>query len=100
MKTILLIASAAALAAPAFAQSAGGIILTNPEFGDGFKNRGQCESALAGVRNDQRKNADTRGAGYQDLSGSEFNQASRMTTRCENVDGTFQVVFNANGFAN
>lgn len=97
MKKLVLAAAAAALSFPAFAQT-GGIVLTNPEFAGGFKNRGQCEAALAHVRNEQRKNPETRGAGFRDLSESEFQRESRRTTRCEQRDGRFVVVFNRNGF--
>ncbi len=98
MKTMILAVLATTIALPAAAQSSGGTVLTNPEFAGGFKNRGQCEAALAGVRNSQRANPDTRGEGYQDLDGSDFNKASRTTTRCEMVDGKYQVVFYSGGF--
>ena len=81
---------------PAMAQT-GGIVLGAPQF-DSYANRGQCQSALAHERNKQRKNADTRGAGYEDLSGSEFNRASLTTTRCEERSGRWVVVYYANGF--
>lgn len=55
MKTLISAAAIAALTAPAFAQNSGDIVLTNPQFAGGFKNRGQCQAALAKVRNDQRK---------------------------------------------
>lgn len=100
MKSFILAAAIAALTVPAFAQSAGDIVLENPEFAGGFKNRGQCESTLAQVRNDQRKNPATRGAGFQQLSGSDFQKESRRTTRCEERGGKFVVVFNPNGFNN
>ena len=94
MKMFVAIA-AAALAAPALGQGAGGVVLG--EYGT-FANRGECESALAHVRNDQRRNPDTRGSGYEDLSGSDFNRASRTTTRCERVGQTYSIVFYENGF--
>ena len=92
---IMLAITAAVLAAPAFAQGSGGIVLS--EYGS-FNNRGQCESALAHVRNDQRRNPETRGAGYEDLNGSDFNRASRTTTRCERVGDAWQFVYYADGF--
>ena len=98
MKIILTAALAVGLAAPALAQGAGGVVLTNPEFEGGFANRGQCEAALAKVRNDQRKNADTRGEAYRDLSESDFQKASLRTTRCEEIEGRYRVVFYVNGF--
>jgi hypothetical protein len=88
--------AASAFAMPAMAQT-GGIVLGAPQF-DSYANRGQCQSALAHERNKQRKNADTRGAGYEDLSGSEFNRASLTTTRCEERNGRWVVVYYANGF--
>jgi len=98
MKIVLTAALAVALAAPALAQGTGGVILTNPEFEGGFGNRGQCEAALAKVRNDQRKNAETRGEAYRDLSPSDFQKASLRTTRCEEIDGRYRVVFYVDGF--
>lgn len=96
MKKLMIAAIAGAVAFPAFAQS-GGVVLGSPQF-DAYASRGQCESALAAERNKQRKDADTRGAGYEDLSGSEFNKASRTTTRCEQRGGKWVVVYYANGF--
>ncbi|HET9811481.1 MAG TPA: hypothetical protein VFP53_07270 [Sphingomicrobium sp.] len=99
MNRLLMAAAGAALvASPAIAQMDGGIVLTNPEFANGFSNRGQCVAALAHVRNSQRADATTRGTDYVDLSASEYNRASLTTTRCENIDGTFHVVFYVNGF--
>ena len=96
MKKMLVAMAAGALAMPAMAQNSG-IVLGPPQF-DSYANRGQCESALAHERNKQRKNADTRGAGYEDLSGSDFNKASRTTTRCELRNGRYVVVYYQNGF--
>lgn len=98
MKLFLATAAALSIAVPALAQGAGGVILTNPEFEGGFANRGQCESALAKVRNDQRKNPDTRGEAYRELSESDFQKASLRTTRCEEIEGRFRVVFYVDGF--
>lgn len=95
MKKLILIAGAAALAVPAYAQMAGGVVLS--EYGS-YTNMGRCNSALAHVRNAQRRNPATRGTGYQDLSGSAFNRASLTTTRCENVNGSYQIVYYAGGF--
>ena len=96
-KYLLGAAAAGLLASGAIAQGAGGVILTNPEFAGGFDNNGQCTSALAKVRNAQRKDPATRGAG-QDLKGAEFNKLSLTTTRCEKIAGRYQVVYYANGF--
>jgi hypothetical protein len=96
MKKMILAAAIATLSVPAFAQ--GGIVLTNPEFGTGFSNRGQCQAALAQVRNNQRRNPATRGAGFRDLSPSAFQRESLRTTRCEERGGKFVVVFNPAGF--
>ena len=94
MKKTMLAAAVAMTATPAFAQ-----VLGPPQFETAYSSRGQCESALAHERNSQRKDPATRGAGYEDLSGSEFNQASRFTTRCEQTDeGTYQVVYSVDGF--
>ena len=97
MRKLVIVAAAAALSFPAFATT-GGTVLTNPEFAGGFENRGQCQSALAKVRNDQRKDPSTRGAGFRELSGDEFQRESLRTTRCEERGGKFVVVFNPNGF--
>ena len=98
MKRVIAAMVACAFAAPVLAQGAGGVILTNPEFGTGFDNNGQCVSALAKVRNDQRKNPDTRGEAYRTLSGSDFQKESLRTTRCEKIDGKHRVVFYVDGF--
>ena len=95
MKKLMIAIVACSLTAPALAQ--GGQVLGPPQFQD-YSSRGQCESALAQERNSQRKDASTRGAGYQDLSGSDFNKASRTTTRCEERNGRFVVVFYQDGF--
>ncbi|MEO7826469.1 MAG: hypothetical protein ABIR60_04945 [Allosphingosinicella sp.] len=95
MKKLIIAAMAGSIAMPALA--AGGIVLGAPQF-QSYANRGQCESALAAERNKQRKDSTTRGAGYQDLSGAEFNKASRTTTRCEERNGQFVVVYYQNGF--
>lgn len=88
---------AAGLVAPALAQHAGGVILTNAEFNGGFKNNGLCTSALAKVRNKQRLNASLRGEAYRNLSASAFQRESLRTTRCERIDGRHRVVFYVNG---
>jgi hypothetical protein len=96
MKKFMTIAAIAALATPAVAQETGGIALSS--YGT-FSSYEECNSALAHVRNDQRKNPSTRGADYRNLSRSEFNRASLTTTRCEEVsDGDYQIVFYAGGF--
>src|SRR5688572_15232655 len=97
MRKLMITALAAgAIGMPAMAQT-GGIVLGAPQF-DSYASRGQCESALAHERNKQRKNPATRGAGYEDLSGSDFNRASQTTTRCEERNGRWVVVYYANGF--
>ena len=98
MKRVFAAIAAASFAAPLFAQSAGGVILTNPEFEAGFGNRGQCQSALSHVRNDQRRDPTQRGTDYTELSSSDFQAESLRTTRCELIDGRYQVVFYIDGF--
>lgn len=100
MKIILAATAALGLAVPALAQGAGGVILTNTEFEGGFSNRGQCTAALAKVRNQQRLDASLRGEAYRDLSASAFQKASLRTTRCEQIDGRYRVVFYVDGFPN
>ena len=97
MKKLIIAAFVAgSMSVPALAQD-DGVVLGPPQF-DSYANRGQCESALAAERNSQRRNPETRGSGYEDLSGSDFNRASRTTTRCERRDGRWVVVYYANGF--
>ena len=96
MKKLLIAVAAGALAMPVMAQT-GGTVLGAPQF-QSYTSRGQCESALAHERNKQRKDPATRGAGYQDLNGSDFNRASQTTTRCEERNGKFVVVYYQNGF--
>ena len=68
------------------------------DVGAQFDNRGQCQAALSHVRNDQRRDPSLRGSGYEDLSTSDFQAESLRTTRCELVDGRYQVVFYVDGF--
>jgi hypothetical protein len=96
MKKLMIAAIAGMLAVPALAQDTG-TVLGAPQF-QSYASRGQCESALAAERNKQRKDASTRGAGYEGLSGSDFNKASRTTTRCEQRNNQWVVVYYANGF--
>ena len=102
MKILIAAATAAAaLAAPALAQSSpNGIILTNtPEMEAGFDNYGQCQSTFRQLRNDQRKSGARGGEPYDSMDNGEYNQASRDTTRCEQLEnGRYYVVFNADGF--
>ena len=97
MKKLIIAAGAAMLASAAVAQGTGGVVLTNPEFQGGFANRGQCTAALAHVRNSQRDDAQTRGEAYRTLSKSDFLKESLRTTRCEEINGRYQVVFYVNG---
>jgi hypothetical protein len=93
MKSVILAASAALLATPAFAQ---GVPLD--QYGT-FASRGACESALVQERNAQRKDPTLRGAGYENLSGSEFNQASRATTTCQrNAAGQYVFMYDASAY--
>ena len=100
MKNLMIAASAAAMAMPATAQtSENGTILTNtPEMAAGFENSGQCQSTFRKLRNDQRKSGERGGEPYDSMSNSDYNEASRTTTRCEEIDGRYYVVFNAEGF--
>lgn len=95
---ILVGAALLGLSMPLAAQGTGGIILTNPEFEGGFSNRGQCQSTLSHVRNDQRRDPSLRGSDYTELSTSDFQAESLRTTRCELIDGRYQVVFYVDGF--
>ena len=98
MKALMLAAAGALISSAAFAQGTGGVVLTNPEFQGGFANRGQCTAALAKVRNSQRANPATRGEAYRNLSASDFQRESLRTTRCEEINDRYQVVFYVNGF--
>ena len=96
MRIYIAAAAALALTTPALAQESGGIVLG--EYGT-YSSYEDCNSALAHIRNDQRKNPATRGEGYRDLRGSDFNRASLTTTRCEETsDGNYQIVFYSGGF--
>ena len=106
MRTLFTIAAAAAtaaLAVPASAQdvtSPDGTILTNTdEMAAGFDNYGQCQSTFRQLRITLRASGDRGGEPYDSMSNSEYNNASRTTTRCERLDdGRYYVVFNADGF--
>ena len=99
MIAIALLASAVSMPAMATPTSANGIVLTNtPEMAAGFSNRGQCQSTFRGLRNDQRKSGNRGGEPYDSMSNSDYNEASRTTTQCEQLeDGRYYVVFNAAG---
>jgi hypothetical protein len=97
-------AAAAALTGPALAQTLtptapDGIVLTNTEeMAAGFDNYGECQSTFRQLRNDQRKSGVRGGEPYDSMSNSDYNNASRSTTRCEQLDdGRYYVVFNPNG---
>ena len=95
------LAATAAIATPAMAQSSpNGIVLTNtPEMAAGFDNKGQCQAAFRQLRNEQRKSGERGGEPYDSMDNGDYNDASRTTTRCEQLeDGRYYVVFNANGF--
>ena len=100
MKKLMIAAAAAMIAVPVAAQtSENGTVLTNtPEMAAGFENYGQCQSAFRQLRNDQRKSGVRGGEPYDSMDNGEYNNASRTTTRCEEIDGRYYVVFNANGF--
>lgn len=105
MRKLMIMAAASAatvVAVPAMAQvtSPNGIVLTNtPEMAAGFDNRGQCQSTFRQLRNDQRKSGERGGEPYDSMSNSDYNEASRTTTRCEQLDdGRYYVVFSPTGF--
>ena len=103
MRTIIMaaLAASAAIATPAMAQtSPNGIVLTNtPEMAAGYDNKGQCQAAFRQLRNDQRKSGERGGEPYDSMTNGDYNEASRTTTRCEQLDdGRYYVVFNAEGF--
>ena len=96
------VAATAALSVPALAQatSPDGIVLTNtPEMAAGYASKDDCQSTFRQLRNDQRKSGLRGGEPYDSMSTSDYNAASNMTTRCEQLeDGRYYVVFNAAGF--
>ena len=101
-KFLIAAAAAATLATPALAahvSSPNGTVLTNTaEMRAGYANYGQCQSAFRQLRNDQRKSDDRGGPAYDNLPNGEYNEASRETTQCEQLqDGRYYIVFNANG---
>ena len=95
------LAATAAIATPTMAQtSPNGIVLTNTEeMAAGFDNKGQCQAAFRQLRNEQRKSGERGGEPYDSMDNGDYNDASRTTTRCEQLDdGRYYVVFNADGF--
>ncbi len=102
MRMFAIALAATALSVPAVASaqvSPNGTVLTNtPEMRAGFANRGQCQAAFRQLRNDQRKSGDRGGEPYNSMDNGDYNKASRTTTRCEEINGRYYVVFNANGF--
>ena len=98
MKLMIAAAAASIVAVPALAQTGGTILTNTPEMEEGFDNRGQCQAAFRQLRNEQRKGTDRGGEPYDSMTNSEYNNASRTTTRCEEIDGRYYVVYYANGF--
>lgn len=104
MKLLIIAATAAALAMPAMPAMAqtspNGIVLTNSEaMADGFTTHDECQPVFRQLRNDQRKSGLRGGEPYDSMSNSDYNRASRDTTRCELLeDGRYYVVFSAAGF--
>jgi hypothetical protein len=99
MKKLILALATGSMAFPVMAQTV--IDTTNNQYvtQDSYSNRGQCESALAHVRNTQRSNGDRGGEPYNSMSNGEYNKASATTTRCEkNAAGEYVIVYYANGF--
>ncbi len=81
-----LVASAMAIPSAGFAQPVGDDIV--PGNSAGFKNRGQCESALARQRNEDRRN-------QSELSNKDYNRLTRENVSCaQDDDGLFRVMFN------
>lgn len=99
MKKLMIAAGAAALMIPAAALAdhvqptgtgPGGVV--NNENPDGFRNRGQCESALAREINRQRQNPDERTPARQGDSTSEFQLFMRDRFECgDDGTGTYRV---------
>ncbi len=78
-KAIVAFLAAAAIASPALARD------HNPTPPEGYRNHGQCVSALAKARNDVRKNPEA----YDAQTASDINNA-----RCEaQPDGRFRIIF-------
>ncbi|HYJ30245.1 MAG TPA: hypothetical protein VEW25_07895 [Allosphingosinicella sp.] len=102
MRFFAIALAATAMSVPAMANhvtSPNGTVLNNtPEMHAGFANRGQCQAAFRQLRNDQRRSGERGGEPYNSMDNGEYNNASRTTTRCEEIGGRYYVVFNANGF--
>ncbi|QYJ06255.1 hypothetical protein [Qipengyuania flava] len=97
MKKLICAAVAAALVIPGAAMAShpqgngpgGQVNQNNP---DGFKNRGQCQSALSAEINRQRKNPEERVPFRQDQKASDFQRdmLDRFECRSED-DGPYRV---------
>jgi hypothetical protein len=95
MRKLMFAAAAAAIAIPGAAladhqrptgSGPGGVVNTqNP---DGFRNRGQCESALARETNRQRQNPEERTATREGESTSEFQRNMRERFECDQDETT------------
>jgi hypothetical protein len=106
MRKLMMMAAAATalMAVPASAghvSSMYGTVLTNTaEMRAGYATMDECMSAFRQLRNDQRKSGMRGGEPYDSMSNGEYNRASRMTTRCEELqDDRYYIVFNGNGFS-
>lgn len=97
MKKLICAAIAASLVIPSAAMAShplgngpgGQVNQNNP---DGFKNRGQCQSALSAEINRQRKNPEERVPARQDQKASDFQRdmLDRFECRSED-DGPYRV---------
>ncbi len=100
MKKLICAAAAAALVIPGAAIAAhyptgagpgGQVNQANP---DGFKNRGQCQSALSKEINRQRQNPEERVAIHRDKSASEFQQFMLARFYCDDEGDGWKVYNN------
>jgi hypothetical protein len=99
MRMLVIAASAAVFAFPSSALAnhfptgtgPGGVV--NTENPDGFRNQGQCRSALAQGTNRQRKNPDERTPFRQDQKSSEFQRdiLDRFECRQDGDNGPWRV---------
>ena len=82
MRTLIAVAVAAAVALPSPAFAAHRLL------GETYDSRGECESALKQVRNDERRDRQERGV----ETPNDFNSRVRDGFSCaDNGDGTFTV---------
>lgn len=93
LAAVALVVPAVAMAAHPTGSGPGGVV--NTENPDGFRNKGQCQSALSHEINRQRQDPSARTPSRQDQKASDFQRdmLDRFECRFSEAIGAFRVEF-------